>query len=306
MTLVSSDRSGAVHGPIAFVYSGGGSRGALQVGATLAAIDLGLVPDHLAGTSVGALNAAFLASGIDRSRAEDLAAVWRSFATEPVFRSSSWRRVANLIRFRDRLVSPEPLRRHIRTIPYRRLEDAAVPLVVVATRLDDGSEHRFTRGPLEPALMASCAIPGMFPPVDIDGHGFIDGAVTAGAPIGAAIDAGARTCIVFDLWSPLDCGRRGRSVFHVAQQAVQIMGRQRTLYELACPPPEIEMVHVPLPCEQPVPLDDLTRSDDLIRTGYDLGRAAIEPFLSKARLRETPGSSTTAQHSPADASSVPL
>lgn len=153
-------------------------------------------------------------------------------------------------------------------------------LVVVATRLSDGAEHRFRAGPLEPALLASCAIPGLFPPVTIAGEGYIDGGVTANAPIAAAVAAGAQRCIVFDLWSPLDCGPRGRTIFHVALRAVQIMGRQRTLFELACPPGGLEVLHVPLVCDRPVPLDDLSQTDHLIEVGH---RTAVDALTSVRR-----------------------
>jgi len=84
-----------------------------------------------------------------------------------------------------------------------RIEDTEIPLEVVATSLVDGSEHWFTSGPIVDSVLASAAIPGIFPPVEVEGETFIDGGVVNNVPIGRAIAAGARTLYV------LLCGPSG-------------------------------------------------------------------------------------------------
>lgn len=111
---------------LAYVLSGGGSRGAVQAGAVVAAMEAGLVPDVVVGTSVGALNAAFLAWRPDHRRALELAQLWRQVAARPIFPRSRWARIANMVRYGDRLYSPHGLRELVRQLPYRRIEDAGV------------------------------------------------------------------------------------------------------------------------------------------------------------------------------------
>ncbi|GIU84581.1 MAG: hypothetical protein KatS3mg008_1356 [Acidimicrobiales bacterium] len=264
----------------------------MQVGAALAAVEAGLVPDILAGTSVGALNAAFLAAGFDRERVAELIRIWTSLADCDAFRSPWWKTVLNLLKHRDRLLADEPLRRVIEMIPYDRIEDAAIPLTIVATALEDGSEVRFSSGRIEPVLLASCAVPGMFPPVQIDGRWFVDGAVTANTPVSAAIEAGAQGCVVFDLWSPIACSAKGRDLFHLVQQSIQIMGRQRTLFELSCPLANVQIHHVSFVCDKPIPLDDLSHTAELLRMGYEIGRS-----IRSARRRASTVSTISAMAS---------
>ena len=76
-------------------------------------------------------------------------------------------------------------------INFERLEDAAIPVEVVATSLTDGRERWFTYGSAVEAVLASSAVPAIFPPVEIDGERYIDGGVVNNVPIRRAIDAGA-------------------------------------------------------------------------------------------------------------------
>jgi len=148
----------------AFVLSGGGNRGACQVGMLRALSERGIVPDLVVGSSVGAVNAAFFAGQPTLEGTYLCAEMWRSLATHDVFPRGrlhgSWRFVER----REAVYPIEGLRRLVSGfLRFDRLEDSLVPLTVVATRLQDGVEEWLTEGPALEAILASAALPAVFP-----------------------------------------------------------------------------------------------------------------------------------------------
>src|SRR4051812_49171365 len=107
--------SGASRPRTAFVLSGGASLGALQVGMLEALYEQGIAPDLLVGTSVGALNAAFVASRPQSPQtARELGRVWRELQRQDVFPVSLSALVGGVCGRRDHLVPDRELRRFIR------------------------------------------------------------------------------------------------------------------------------------------------------------------------------------------------
>src|SRR5947208_11868102 len=153
---------------IAFVLSGGASLGAMQVGMVRALYERGIAPDLIVGTSAGALNAAFLASRAPTvATADELAAVWRGLHRDDVFPLDVRTMIGGLTNHRDHLVSDRGLRRLIRhNLQIDRLEDAAVPLHLVALDVLSGDQIRLSARPAGEALLAAAAIPGVLPPVE--------------------------------------------------------------------------------------------------------------------------------------------
>ncbi len=189
-------------GPIAFVFSGGSSLGALQAGMLRAVHESGLQPDFLVGTSAGALNAAFVGTGFTAARVEELAAVWRSIKTRDVFPGLGLWSSARAILGSGTLASPAGLKRIVdRHVPATHAE-LAIPTVVIASDLATGSALAFREGDLRQHVMASAAIPAVFPPVTVEGRTFIDGGVSSHVPLLPARDLGAKTMVVFDTGFP--------------------------------------------------------------------------------------------------------
>ena len=189
-------------GPVAFVFSCGSSLGALHAGMLRAVLEEGLYPDFLVGTSAGALNASFLAKNFTSSRVAELASVWSDLSTRDVFPGlgiwSSLRAAAGS----GTLASPAGLKRIIdRHLPETHAE-LAVPTAVIASDLATGSAVAFMDGGLRGHVLASAAIPGVFPPVTVEGRTFIDGGVSAHVPLLPARDLGAKTMVVFDTGFP--------------------------------------------------------------------------------------------------------
>jgi len=189
-------------GPVAFVFSGGSSLGALHAGMVRAVLEEGIEPDFLVGTSAGALNAAFLAKGFTSGRVAELASIWSELSTRDIFPGlgiwSSLRAAAGS----GTLASPAGLRRIIdRHLPETHAE-LAIPTAVIASDLATGSAVAFRDGDLRGHVLASAAIPGVFPPVTVEGRTFIDGGVSAHVPLLPARDLGAKTMVVFDTGFP--------------------------------------------------------------------------------------------------------
>ncbi|HEU4480318.1 MAG TPA: patatin-like phospholipase family protein, partial [Actinomycetota bacterium] len=176
----------------AFVLSGGGPFGALQVGMLRALLERGIVPDMAVGTSVGGLNAAFLALDPTIEGVGRLADLWEEIEDEVLFPGArfkaSW---ARMVMRGNRVFDNGPFRRFIEErLPVGRIEDARIPLGIVATDLDTGEDEVFTSGPMVDTLLASAAMPGIYPPVVIGGHTYIDGGVTNAVPIAPAVEMG--------------------------------------------------------------------------------------------------------------------
>lgn len=178
---------------VTFVLGGGGALGAFQAGSLLELISAGLVPDSLVGCSVGALNAAFLAGDPSQDRARELIRFWRDDATRSVLapsRLARLRGVPSLLRNGDALLDRRPLQALLaRCLDAHDLSELAVPLTVTTTCLDCAQAVHHRNGPLGEVLMASCALPGLLPPVRLpDGHAHVDGGVLCGVPVAAATD----------------------------------------------------------------------------------------------------------------------
>jgi NTE family protein len=182
---------------VAFVLPAGGSTGAVQVGILRALAERGIVPDVVVGCSVGALNAAFFALDPGVTQARELAGVWHSLGRRDVFGTGRARALARIIRRRDHIYDPGPLRSLIRTmVPLADLADAPVPVHVVTTDLDLGLARWWTQGPAHELLYASACLPGLFPPVIIDGHRHVDGGVLEPVPVQRAVDTDASVVYV--------------------------------------------------------------------------------------------------------------
>lgn len=190
------------------VLGGGGALGAYQAGALLGLLEVGIVPDALYGCSAGALNAAFLASRPDVERARELAAWWQDPSAMSVL-SPGWRSHARgigaVLRARGQgLLGSGPLRRLVLdNVPSHDLSELRVPLTVTTTCLDCAEARHHDRGAVADVLVASCSLPGLFPPVRLpDGHRHVDGGVLEGVPLSPALKAAGPDDVVL----VLDCG----------------------------------------------------------------------------------------------------
>jgi NTE family protein len=187
----------------AFVLAGGGSLGAMQVGMLRGLYERGVAPDPLVGTSAGALNAAFIASRLHRVvTAEALAHVWRGLHREDIFPINPRMVIGGLANQRDHLLPNRGLRRFAaRHLQIERLDDASVPLHLVAFDLLSGREVRVSDGPALDAVLAAAAIPGVLP-VRLGDRLLVDGGVVSKTPISHAVEFGAERIYVLATEDP--------------------------------------------------------------------------------------------------------
>jgi NTE family protein len=171
----------------AFVLGGGGMLGAAEVGMLGALIEAGIRPDLVVGNSVGAINGAVLAANPTIEQVQALGALWRGIASENTFGGSLLGRLARLARSRTHIHSPEPLRRQLCVRLPSTFEELEVPFQCVAASIERATARWFDAGALVPAILASCAVPGLLPPVQIDGEHHLDGGLVHSIPLGRAI-----------------------------------------------------------------------------------------------------------------------
>lgn len=189
--------------PVGFVLGGGGSLGAAQVGMLRALAERGIVADLVVGTSVGALNGAIVALDPHDAVAR-LTPVWAMMTRRHVFPGGPLGQARTLRRGRTHLFPNTGLRAVIDAHLPRdaTFADLAVPFGAVTMDVTTAAAHVLRDGPLAPALLASAAIPGIYPSVTIDGRQLYDGGVVANVPLIQALAMGARSLVVLDAAFP--------------------------------------------------------------------------------------------------------
>ena len=253
----------------AFVLSGGGSLGAVQVGMLKALTETGIRPGLLIGASVGAINAAWMAGRPTHDGALELAKIWLGLRRSDVFPLSPWSGARGLIGRSNHVISNGNLRVLLeKHIPFRRLEQAQMPVHIITTELKTGRAFDISSGPAVPALLASTAIPGVFPPVIIGQRTLIDGGIASHTPIAAAIELGAKKIYVLPV-SYTWLNQEPTNALGMALHALARFVEQKVDIEVAAHK-DVADIHVlgasDLP---PVSPADFSRTKDLIERGYD-------------------------------------
>jgi len=221
----------------AFVLAGGGHLGAYQVGMVRALLEHEIAPGVVVGTSVGAINGAAIAADPSLDTAKRLEEVWLNLDSEPVFARSLFGDAARLLKRRTHLQPSEPLRELIeRMLPARTFEELAVRFECVAACIERAAEHWFSSGPLIDAVMASAALPGVLPPVEIGGEHFVDGGIVNSVPIERAVQLGATELYVLHVGRTERPLSAPRNLIDVVTVAFEIARRHRFTRDLEALP----------------------------------------------------------------------
>jgi NTE family protein len=253
-----------------------------------ALLEHGVRPDVILGTSVGALNGAMVAVDPRLDMVERLTGLWLEVQRSGVLAGSVLGRVRTLARTRTHAHTNEPLRGLLEDVfDEQRIEDLAVPFQCVAASIERASEHWFSSGPVVEAVLASAAVPGALPPVEIGGEHFLDGGIVNSIPVGRAVQLGARTVYV------LHVGRIERPLepptwpWEVAMVAFEIARRHRFHSDMASIPPGVT-VHV-LPTGEASP----PRYSELAQLRYrdfsQVRRRIETAYLASRRYLEAEG-----------------
>jgi NTE family protein len=249
----------------AFVLAGGGSLGAVQVGMLKALSQQGIVPDFVVGASVGAINGAYYAVSPDAVGIAHLERIWLRLRSADVFPFSMLGTALCLLGHRAHLALPHRLRALIDAeLPYRRLEDARIPCHVVASDVLDGSEVTLSSGDVLPALLASAAIPAVFPPVTIDGRALMDGGIASNTPISAAFALGASRIIVLPTGMPCALSAPPRGAVAIGLHALNLLAMRQLLADVDRYADRCELQVIPPLCPLTVTTYDFARTRELI------------------------------------------
>jgi len=248
-----------VTGRVAFVLGGGGLLGAGEVGMLEALLEAGVRPDLVLGTSVGAVNGAAVAADPTRGAVDELRALWLGLADSGLYSGNALRRVGHLARTRTHVHPNEPLRAMLREhLGDVAIEDLPVPFQCVAASIERAAEHWFASGSLVEAVLASCAVPGILPPVRVGEETFLDGGLVNSIPVERALVLGARTVYV------LQVGRVDRPLqvptrpWEVAAVAFEIARRHRFARDMSALPADATVHVLPTGAEDPPRYGDLS------------------------------------------------
>jgi NTE family protein len=263
------------------VLSSGRNLGAVQVGMLRALVEHDVVPDMVVGCSVGAVNGAGFAEDPTLARIARMEEVWCSTEAKDLL-PRPWKLppAVSLARRVEALHPADGLRRLIeRTLDATTFGELAVPFHVLATDVAAADEAWFDRGPLVAPLLASTAIPAMYPSVEIDGRCYVDGAVVNDVPVRHAVDLGARIVYVLEVGSFRQPWTEPKRPADSAIQAYNVARRHRFRRELAGVPDGIE-VHV-LPHGDPpaLRLRDMSRSPWLMAAAHEVTTAYLDDVL---------------------------
>jgi NTE family protein len=240
--------------------------------------ETGVRPDLVVGTSVGAINGAFVAADPDRA-ADRLAALWKEAHLQRAFSGTLLGRATRLARSRTHLHEIEPLLRMLDDeLPAKDFGDLQLPFSCVAANIEHATAQWFTSGPLAPAVLASCAVPGLLPPVEIDGQHYFDGGLVDSIPVGRAVRLGATTVYVLQVGRierPLAPPRR---LWEVGLVAFEIARRHRFHEDMSHLPEEVT-VHV-------LPSGGLQRPPDLSQLRYR-NKTDVDANIERAYIAST-------------------
>jgi NTE family protein len=305
----------------AFVLWGGGSLGAAQVGMLRALTVRGVRADLLVGASVGALNAAYFAARPDEQGVEDLARLWlevgrhdvnplstseavrtlvASLPLHPVrgilqafgtlnytFPIGPWALVEALAGRRNYLFPHDRLERFLRQIlPIGDLKDTKIPVAVLVAEVRSGRSVSLSQGPAVPALLASAAIPGIYPTVTIDGQTFMDGGVAHHTTLDYAIEAGADEVYVLTPGFSCDLPAPPSTVVAMALHTYNLLGEQRMHAAVARAQRRARLHLIPPLCPVEVLPIDFGQTAELIDnaaavTGHWLDKGEPKPGLAR-------------------------
>ncbi len=258
--------------PIAFVFGGGGSLGASQVGMLQALGEHRIDPDLIVGTSVGALNGAFLASD-PIGASNRLSHIWPTIEKEQIFPGSAWRSIRTLQSTRTHLYENSALAAFIdEHLPASNIEDLAVPYVAIATDVDTGAPVPLDSGPLPSALLASTAIPGVFPAVERGDRLLYDGGLVANLALRHALTMGAASLVLLDCAFPGQVIPRPDSLFTVLDWSISLMMRRQVDADLPYIAKHLPVLYLPGPDRQALSPLEFDHTVELISGAYEASR----------------------------------
>lgn len=282
---------------ISYALGGGGSRGALQVGAIKALLEVGILPELLVGTSIGAVNAAYLAlHGVNLQGLQSLEAAWHDAAQANLLPSNYlWLTVRTLFnrpagdsvhRLRDFFI------KHGITPQLRFGDLQDIRLIIVAADLNGGCPVLYGADPEDSVLdglVASTALPPWVQPLQMQEKLLMDGGVVSNLPIESALAMGSREIIAMNLMDFRDVMVQEYGFGPFLGKLFNIVEQRQLELELALAASKGVKVHrLDLLSDFHVPLWQFDFTQELIAVGYQTARKELAEG-SLHSLVEQPG-----------------
>ncbi len=275
---------------LALVLSGGGARGALQAGALRALIEEGIRPDFLVGTSIGAINAAFMGlRGWSLATVEALQETWRiAAASELLPARTVWltmRTVFNLTgRERQNPIRAFLIAHGLR--PEMRFDAMQMPVYVVVTDLHGGRTLVYGDDANErvlDAVEASAALPPWVLPIERGGMSLMDGGAVSNLPLEPAMARGATDIVALDLHDPRGLATDPSGLGGFLWKLTTTTQIRETEMELALAVARgVRVRHVRLVSAAQPYLWDFSQTDALMTDGYTITRRALADWQMNA------------------------
>jgi NTE family protein len=267
----------------AFVFAGGGSFGAIQVGMMHSLAAHGISADMVVGSSVGALNGAYYAGDPTLKGVQQLETIWRGLTRQDVF-PITWRTLLGFIRRRDFLIPHDGIHKLIDDhLPYRNIEDARVPLHIVTTDIVSGDSVVLSEGPADQAIVASTAIPGAFAPIPYKDFYLADGAISSNTPVRVAVAKGARRLVILPTGYACATHKPPSGAVASALHALTLLIARQLVAELEGLGPGIEYFVVPPLCPLVGSPYDFSRTADHIARAID----STDAWLAQNGMRQS-------------------
>ncbi len=286
----------------AFVLSGGGNLGPLQVGALRALLEASIYPQMIVGCSAGALNAAYVARGMSHEQLDQLTEVWRSVTARDVYPghrlSALWRFLSGQDSLYDNRNFYAFLQRHGTTPAHTFAHIRKVKLYVTATNLHTGRLHVFGDNPHDSildALMASTALTPMHPPWEVDGEYYIDGGTITPLPLRVALERGATEIFSLHIESGTEGGEETvpgaspqplRGVPAVLTRSVMTMIRLQAQHDLLLTEghKRVKLHYMRLWVPDPPAPNDFSQTEQLLSAGYVAAKAYLDQAVKPIKL----------------------
>lgn len=271
----------------AFVFAGGGSVASAEVGMLRALVAHGIQPSFVVGASAGAINAVHFAHDPTASGVEALARLWLGVRRQDVFPVSRMRSMLAIAGRRASLLDPDALEATLTArMPVRLLEETQIPCHIVATDFETGEEVVISTGSAIQALLASAAIPVLFPPRRIGNRLLADGGISSNAPISIALALGAERVIVLPTGFPCAVRTAPNSITATVMHTFSLLVARQLVTEIPICRSATTLRIVPPLCPMHVASHDFSQASELIANAS----AQTEAWLASGGLDrdETP------------------
>ena len=241
--------------------------------------------DMVLGCSVGSLNGAVYAADPTPAGMARLESLWRGLEGDEIMPTGWLPTSVQLARKGASLHGNDGLKATIDRILFREtFEELALPFQCVATSIEPVGERWFSSGPVKQAILASAALPAVFPVVEIDGVPYFDGAVVNDVPVSRAVELGARTIYVLHVGNLDRPWVEPKRPIDVAIQAYWIARKHRLTRDLAALPPHVDLVMLPRGEPTEPRFDDFSRTEELINQAYGATSAHLDALAGNTQL----------------------